>query len=161
DFVAMPDPETYAPLPYHPGIGRVLSYLRTESDEPWIGCPRTRLRDMLDALAQRGFSARAAFEPEFTLFRKTERGYEPVDAFTMYSVDRMEAEHDLLDEIETNLTRQGVRVIGMGAEYGAGQLEINLHHEHPLKAADDLLTFRETVKALARRRGLVASFMPK
>ncbi len=162
DFVAMPDLETYAPLPYHPGIGRVLSYLRTEAGEPWAGCPRTRLRDMLDMLAQRGFSARAAFEPEFTLFRTPEDGkYAPADAFTMYSVARMEAEHDLLDEIETTLAQQGIRVVGMGAEYGASQLEINLHHERPVKAADDLLTFRETVKALARRRGLIASFMPK
>ncbi|MDQ6907678.1 MAG: type III glutamate--ammonia ligase [Chloroflexota bacterium] len=162
DFVALPDPETYAPLPYHPGIGRVLSDLRTEAGEPWEGCPRTRLRDMLDALAQRDLSARAAFEPEFTLLRKANDGsYAPADAFTMYSVARMEAEHDLLDEIETTLAAQNVRVVGMGAEYGAGQLEINLHHEHPVKAADDLLTFRETVKALARRRGLIASFMPK
>jgi len=162
DFVAMPDMETYAPLPYHPGIGRVLSYLRTESGEPWEGCPRTRLRDMLEALAHRGFSARAAFEPEFTLFRTTENGnYATADTFTMYSVARMEAEHDLLNEIEMTLAQQGIRVVGMGAEYGAGQLEINLHHEPPIKAADDLLTFRETVKALVRRCGLIASFMPK
>ena len=162
DFVATPDPETYAPLPYHPGIGRLLADLRTEAGEPWQGCPRTRLRDMLGELAQRDLSARAAFEPEFTLFRKTDDGrYTPADAFTMYSVARMEAEHDLLQEIETTLAAQGIRVVGMGAEYGAGQLEINLHHEHPVKAADDLLTFRETVKALARRRGIVASFMPK
>ncbi|MGI8857792.1 MAG: glutamine synthetase family protein [Thermomicrobiales bacterium] len=162
DFIAMPDPETYAPLPYHPGVGRVLSHLRTEAGEPWAGCPRTRLRDMLQALAERGLAARAAFEPEFTLFRTgDDGGYVPADAFTMYSVARMEAEHDLLDEIETTLAAQGIRVVGMGAEYGAGQLEINLHHEHPVKAADDLLTFRETVKALARRRGLIASFMPK
>jgi glutamine synthetase len=162
DFVAVADPETYAPIPYHPGVGRVLSHLRTEAGAPWEGCPRTRLRDMLAALAQRGLAARAAFEPEFTLFRKGDDGdYTPADAFTMYSVARMEAEHDLLDEIETTLAAQGVRVVGIGAEYGAGQLEINLHHEHPVKAADDLLTFRETVKALARRRGLIASFMPK
>ena len=161
DFLAMPDVATYAPLPYHPGVGRVLANLRTEAGEPWPGCPRTRLRDMLSKLAQRGLSARAAFEPEFTLFQKTDRGYAPADAFTMYSVARMEAEHDLLDEIERTLAAQGIRVVGMGAEYGAGQLEINLHHEAPVKAADDLLTFRETVKALARRRGLLASFMPK
>jgi len=79
----------------------------------------------------------------------------------MYSVARMEAEHDLLNEIEMTLAQQGIRVVGMGAEYGAGQLEINLHHEPPIKAADDLLTFRETVKALVRRCGLIASFMPK
>lgn len=161
DFVAMPDLETYAPLPYHPGIGRVMADLHTEAGEPWAGCPRTRLRDMLRELAQRGLAARVAFEPEFTLFRTTDGGYAPADAFTMYSVARMEAEHDLLDEIERTLTAQGIRVVGMGAEYGAGQLEINLHHEAPVKAADDLLTFRETVKALARRRGLIASFMPK
>jgi glutamine synthetase len=162
DFVAMPDPETYASLPYHPGVGRVLSWLRMEEGAPWEGCPRTRLAGMVDALAGRGLAARAAFEPEFTLFRKTDGGdYTPADAFTMYSVARMEADHDLLNEIETTLTAQGVRVVGMGAEYGAGQLEINLHHERPVKAADDLLTFRETVKALARRRGIVASFMPK
>lgn len=162
DFVAIPDPETYAPLPYHPGIGRLLSYLRTEAGEPWEGCPRTRLRDMLEELARRDLSARAAFEPEFTLFRKADNGrYTPTDAFTMYSVARMEAEYDFLDEIEMTLAAQGIRVVGMGAEYGAGQLEINLHHEHPIKAADDLLTFRETVKALARRRGIIASFMPK
>lgn len=162
DFVAMPDPETYAPIPYHTGIGRVLSHLRTEAGELWAGCPRTRLGDMLDTMAQRGLSARAAFEPEFTLFRKADDGrYAPADTFTMYSVERMEAEHDLLNEIEMTLAAQGVRVVGMGAEYGAGQLEVNLHHAHPVKAADDLLTFRETVKALVRRRGLVASFMPK
>ncbi|MCA1723525.1 MAG: glutamine synthetase family protein, partial [Thermomicrobia bacterium] len=161
DFVAMPDPETYAPLPYHPGIGRVLSYLRTEAGKPWEGCPRTRLRDMLDALAARNLAARVAFEPEFTLFTLDDGRYAPTDAFTMYSVARMEAQHDLLAEIETTLAAQDVRVVGMGAEYGAGQLEVNLHHEQPVKAADDLLTFRETVKALARRRGLIASFMPK
>jgi len=117
---------------------------------------------MLEALAHRGFSARAAFEPEFTLFRTTENGnYATADTFTMYSVARMEAEHDLLNEIEMTLAQQGIRVVGMGAEYGAGQLEINLHHEPPIKAADDLLTFRETVKALVRRCGLIASFMPK
>src|SRR5690606_35649021 len=56
---------------------------------------------------------------------------------------------------------QGVRVIQIGTEYGAGQLEINLHHETPMKAADDLVTFRETIKALARDAGGIASFMPK
>lgn len=151
DFFAVPDPSTYAPVPYRAGIGRVLSYLHTEAGELWEGCPRGRLAAQIAALAERGFSLRAAFEPEFSLFHKTEDGrYVPTDRFYMYSVDRVDANADLMQAIETALAAQGVRVVQIGSEYGMGQLEINLHHEVPLKAADDLVTFRETVKALAR-----------
>lgn len=161
DFFAVPDPATYAPVPYRPGIGRVLSRLHTEDGEMWEGCPRGRLLTVLARLAERGLSVQAAFEPEFALYTRTEGGFEPADTFTMYSVDRIDAYQPLLSTIDVALKDQGVRVIQIGSEYGAGQLEINLHHEHPLKAADDVLTLRETVKALARDAGLIASFMPK
>jgi glutamine synthetase len=162
DMFAIPDPDTYAPIPYRPGIGRVLSFLCTEDGELWEGCPRGRLQTALDALTERGFSAQAAFEPEFAFYRRgDDGGYQPLDRFAMYSVDRIDANADLLGRIDSALTAQGIRVIQLGTEYGAGQLEINLHHETPMKAADDLVTFRETVKALARDDGIVASFMPK
>jgi glutamine synthetase len=103
-----------------------------------------------------------AFEPEFALYRRVGEGaYEPADRYAMYSVDRIDAHHELLARIEEALAAQGVRVVQLGSEYGAGQVEINLAHAAPRKAADDLVTFRETVKALAREAGLVASFMPK
>jgi glutamine synthetase len=161
DFFAVPDPATYALVPYRPGIGRVLSHLCTEDGALWEGCPRGRLERTLAALRERGLSARVAFEPEFALFHKTSAGYEPADSYAMYSVDRIDANLSLLAQIDAALRAQGVRVIQLGSEYGPGQLEINLHHEAPVKAADDLVTFRETVKALARDNGLVASFMPK
>ena len=162
DFFARPDPATFAPVPYREGIGRVLSYLHTEDGALWEGCPRGRLMAAVGALAERGFAARVACEPEFALFRRAPGGeYEPADRYAMYSVDRIDAHGDLLTSIEAALASHGVRVVQIGSEYGAGQVEINLHHEAPLKAADDLLTFRETVRALARDAGLVASFMPK
>lgn len=161
DFGVVPDPATFAPVPYRPGIGRVLAFLHTEGGDLWEGCPRGRLTVALDALAARGLSARVAFEPEFTLYRPTATGYEPADHLSMYSLDRVDAYATLLDRIQQSLAAQGVRVTRIGAEYGAGQLEINLHHEQPLKAADDLVTFRETVKANAREAGLLATFMPK
>ncbi|HEX5503105.1 MAG TPA: glutamine synthetase family protein [Thermomicrobiales bacterium] len=162
DFFARPDPATFAPVPYREGTARVLSYLHTEADELWEGCPRGRLDAAVGELAARGLAARVAFEPEFALFRRADGGgYEPADAFAMYSVDRIDAYHDLLARIEAALAAQGVQVVQIGSEYGAGQVEINLAHRPPRQAADDLLTFRETVKALARDAGLVASFMPK
>ncbi|MCO5590867.1 hypothetical protein L7F22_044842 [Adiantum nelumboides] len=47
------------------------------------------------------------------------------------------------------------------AEAGSGQYEIALNYEPCLKAADDVLMLRETVKALVQRRGLLATFLPK
>ncbi len=162
DFFARPDPATFAPLPYRSGIGRVLSYLHTEDGAPWEGCPRGRLDAQLAALAACGLTARVAFEPEFTLLRRDDaEGYVPTDTHTMYSVDRLAAHTGLLEAIEAALTAQGLRVIGLGSEYGAGQVEINLAHETPLKAADDLLTLRETTRIMARDAGLLATFMPK
>jgi glutamine synthetase len=162
DFFAVPDPDTYAAVPYRERIGRVLSHLCTEDGELWDGCPRGRLRAAIAALGELGLAARAAFEPEFSLFQRTyDGGYEPADAFAMYTVDRIDANVDLLARIEAALVAQGVGVIQLGSEYGPGQLEINLRHETPVKAADDALTLRETVRALARDAGLVASFMPK
>lgn len=161
DFFAIPDPATYAPVPYRDGIGRVLANLHTEDGDWWEGCPRGRLQQAIDRLRERGLTVRAAFEPEFALFHRTPTNYAPIDAFAMYSVDRIDANRDLLEAIESSLTAQGIEVIQIGSEYGAGQLEVNLHHQPPMKAADDLVTFRETVKALARDHDLVASFMPK
>lgn len=162
DFFAVPDPDTLAPIPYRPGIARVYSHLHTEDGEHWEGCPRGRLMAAADALKDRGFSARVAFEPEFTLYRQSEGGLPvPADMSTMYSLERVDVHHQLLTDIERALGEQGVEVVQIGSEYGAGQVEINLGHADPLKAADDSLTLRDTVKALARQAGLRASFMPK
>jgi glutamine synthetase len=162
DFFAVPDPGTFVPVPYLPGMGRVLTYLCMEEGDLWDGCPRGRLDAQVAALSERGLSVRAAFEPELTLYRQADNEeYQPADPHAMYSVDRISSHHTLLQRIVDTLGDQGVRVVQIGGEWGAGQVEINLAHQPPLKAADDLLTFRETVKALSRDAGLLASFMPK
>jgi glutamine synthetase len=46
-------------------------------------------------------------------------------------------------------------------EFGPGQYEINIAHQPPLKAADDLMTVKEELRALARAAGFIATFMPK
>ena len=162
DFFAVPDPDSLAPVPYHPGVARVHSWMRTEAGEAWEGCPRTRLGQQLERLAERGLTARVAFEPEFSLYRRGPDGaLAPVDQHAMYSVDRVDEQFDLLARIEQALAAQNVDVIQVGSEYGQGQLEINIAHQKPLKAADDLLVLRDTVRALARAAGLLATFMPK
>ena len=46
-------------------------------------------------------------------------------------------------------------------ESGNGQNEIDCHHAGPLKTADNVMMFKQIVRAVAMRSGIHASFLPK
>ena len=69
DFLAVPDPETCARVPWQPATARVHAWMRADDLSPWEGCPRTRLERILGAYAERDLRVRAGFEPELILFR--------------------------------------------------------------------------------------------
>ncbi len=161
DFRAVPDPTTYAPVPYAPAHGRVLAFLNNPDGTRWAGCPRTALDTVVARYAERGWLVQAAFEPECNLFARTENGPVPADTSRMFSVEGLDIHLDLVDALMETLGRSGVVLEQVGAEYGPGQYEINVKHDTPLRSADTLLTIKDTLKALARRASLIASFMPK
>jgi glutamine synthetase len=74
DFLALPDPDSYAILPQYERTARVHTYMRADDGSPWEGCPRTRLAEILQAYAEKGLSVRAGFEPEFILFEPSGDG---------------------------------------------------------------------------------------
>ena len=67
DFMAVPDPRSYALLPRYPATALTHSYMREPDGSPWDGCPRTRLDTIVGKLAEEGYSVQAALEPEFYL----------------------------------------------------------------------------------------------
>ncbi len=161
DFLAVPDPTTFAPLPYATGHGRVFAFLHSPDTSRWAGCPRTALETVVARYAERGLLVQAAFEPECNLFVRTEHGPVPADTSRMFSVEGLDIHLDLVDSLMEGLGRMGIVLEQVGAEYGPAQYEINVEHDQPMRAADTLLTVKDTLKALARRAGLIASFMPK
>ena len=162
DFFAVPDASAYAPLPLFTTTGRVFCWMRQENGEPWEGDPRWILQRQVNRLAELGFTAQVAFEPEGYLFRVGEDGIPiPADPRGMFTLDGLETNANLFHQISDVLEAMDVGVEQIATEYGPGQFEVNIRHAAPLKAADDLLTVRDIARALARRHGLVASFMPK
>ncbi len=79
----------------------------------------------------------------------------------MFSVEEVEARWDWMREVLSALSSMGVAVHQFAKEYGQGQFEISLLPDDPLRAVDQFLVTRQTICALARDRGFVASFMPK
>jgi glutamine synthetase len=162
DMLAVPDPVSFAIVPYHSSTARVHAFLRQDDGSDWDGCPRTRLQQMVVRLAENGLQCAAAFEPEFSLFRKTSPGeYEPADTDGMFTVDGLDRHYDLLREVMQGCATMGVQVTQIAKEYGPAQYEGSTLHAGPMKAVDDYLTFKEVVRSAARRSGLLASFMPK
>ncbi len=161
DVLAVPDPESYAVVPLHPGAARVYSFLHEAGGRPWPGCARGALRRLAERFASRGLTLRAAFEPELYLLARTDHGPEPVARAGMFSINALDTRRELMSTLQKTLAQMGVVLEQVGPEYGPGQFEINIAHQPALKAADDLMTVKEVLRSLARTAGFTASFMPK
>jgi len=162
DFLAVPDPASYAILSQYPATARVHAFMRDDDGSAWDGCPRTRLVALVDELRAEGFAAMAALEPEFYLVhRDAQQNLTPVNATPMFSTAGMATEEPFLRRVVDLLTGMGVEVPQIGKEYSPGQYELSTSHGDPLTAIDRYYAVREAVRDAARESGYEATFMPK
>ncbi|MEO0397833.1 MAG: glutamine synthetase family protein [Pseudomonadota bacterium] len=135
--------------------------------------PRRVLSRVLNIFSELELTPVVAVELEFSLFEndRTDGGAPKTvinpktgapDKPTMLDAERLDSFEDFLDDVLASCASQGVRTSAVCAEYGAGQFEINFpHYSDALTAADHAQLFRRTVKAVARKHGVCASFMAK
>ena len=135
--------------------------------EPWDGCARTYLKQAIADLAAEGYAATAAFEPEFTLgSREPDPAggpdrLVPNDDSLCYSATGFHRAHDFTVGLLSALTAQGLQPEHYYPELGHGQQEMSVRHAPALRAADNHVLYRETVRGVAFRRGMWASLAPK
>ncbi len=159
----MPDWSTLKRLPYARGHALVLSDMVSGPEKkPWSLCPRNFLRRQVQALASEGLHLKLAFENEFFLLRRTERGnLVPADDTVFAATAAMNMHCELINALADALTAQGLTVEGYYPESGPGQQELTTRYTHALEAADQQVIYRETVRGVALNHGLIASFLPK
>jgi glutamine synthetase len=157
----VPDPETFRILPYAPGTGAMLVDQLTLEGEPAPVDQRAFLKRMADRLAERGTRLEVGFENEFSLASEVDGVYVPVDSSLCFSTIGMSASQDYVDELVRALAAQELPLEQYYAELGHGQQEISTAHQTALRAADEQVLVRETIRGVAADRGLVASLAPK
>ena len=157
----VPDLETFRVLPYAPNTGAVLTDHVQLDGEPAPVCQRSFLKRMQAQLGERGLLLRASFENEFSLATKVDGAYVPIDSALCFSTIAATAAQDYVDELISALDAQRIPVEQYYTELGHGQQEISTGHAPAVQAADEQLLVRETIRAVASRRGLVASLAPK
>lgn len=161
----IPDANTFTRLPYAPRSAQMNCDLLELNGEAWALDPRSFLKRMLARAVERGMYIDAAFENEFYLLRKTEtgmqRGVEPLDSSLCFSGMGMDSAERVMQDMIAALTAQNLIVEQYMPELGPGQQELSIRHTDALRAADNQITYRQTIRAVAAQHDLVASFAPK
>jgi len=168
DQYLMPDMTTFAEIPWQPGDGprgtaRVICDVFTPRGEPFAGDPRYVLRRQVERARKLGYVVNMGPELEFFLFRRDEAGKvtplpHDLAGYFDFSTDlAQEVRQDMVDALEAF----GISVEAAHHEVAAGQHEIDFEYSDALKTADNALTFKFALKAIAQQHGLYATFMPK
>ncbi len=161
------DPQTYAVLPWTPADlrrARVFCDIYQPDGQPFPGDPRGTLKRILAKIEQRGWTFNVGPEPEFFLFRRNNTdSIHPVPHDVGGYFDFSASDEAVLVRTELMHALEGMGLeIEMGHhEVAIGQHEIDFRFDDALRTADNVLTLKYTVKAIAAKYGLIASFMPK
>lgn len=166
DMYLVPDLETYALIPWEKDGGvtaRFICDVYTPAGEPFVGDPRHVLKRIVQEAATMNWVYNTGPEPEFFLFRRDGDGEavpRPHDrgGYFDQSTDRGVA---VRKDMSKALAAFGIRVEATHHEVATGQHEIDFRYTDALRAADNVVTFKTTLKEVARQYGLHATFMPK
>jgi len=160
----VPDPGTFTVLPWAPGSASVLCDQLDHDRSDWGACPRLFLQRAVARAAGLGISVQATFENEYYVATEQDGRYLPYDASAhapVYSAIGHDHHAAVMTDMVDALTVQGMAVEQAINEYGPGQQEISIRHTDALGAADNQMKFRDTIRGVAARHGLLASFAAK
>lgn len=167
DLFLHPDTSTLCVLPWRPEHGKVVRMFCSVTypdGTPFEADTRALLRKASEDAEKEGISFAFGSEMEFYLFRCDENGEPtdiPYDNAGYMDVAPEDKGENVRREICLTLERMGINPESSHHEEGPGQNEIDFCYSHAITAADDALTFRSVVLAVAARGGLYADFSPK
>src|SRR3984893_10329475 len=166
DMYLMPDLRTFQIIPWERGentTARAICWVYSPSGELFQGDPRAVLARVAREAADLGYIFNAGPEVEFFLFLPYESGRVrplPHDRAGYFDFSTDLASY-VRKEMVNALEQMGIKVETSHHEVAAGQHEIDFEYADALTAADNTVTFKYTLKAIAQLHNLHATFMPK
>jgi glutamine synthetase len=163
DMVAMPDPSTFAILPWRSNetpVARMFADVLTPDGSPYAGDPRYALKRNLKKAADLGYAMQVGPELEYFYF-KNDQGTEIIDKGGYFDCPPLDLASNLRRDTILALEELGIQVEYSHHEVAPSQHEIDLRYQECLKMADTAMTYRLVVKEIAHQHGVYATFMPK
>jgi len=163
---ALPDPGSVAVLPWNREVAWFASDLMLKG-APFAACSRGILRRVLAEARELGLAFKLGVETEFYILREDELGPgRPASARDdlarpCYDVRGLLDNYPWVSEIVEAMDELGWHVYSFDHEDGNGQFETDFAYDDALVTADRVVLFRLLAGEIARRHGLIATFMPK
>ncbi len=175
DMFLKPDLSTYAVVPFaDEKIARIICNVYTDEKHRFEGDPRYILEKALAKAAEQGFKYKVGPELEFFFFKDPQYGcngngnggvVKPVpevhDHAGYFDLSPMDLAASAKRDIVVGLEAMGLEVEMHHHEVAPGQHEIDFKYGEALKIADQVITYKSTLKMISRKHGLYVSFMPK
>jgi len=164
DMIAMPDPDTFAILPWRPtekAVGRMICDILNPDKTPYEGDPRYVLKKALERAKKMGFD-HYYVGPELEYFYfKSDSATEVLDKGGYFDLTTLDVASDLRRETVLALEKMGIDVEYSHHEVAPSQHEIDMRYKDALQMADNVITYKVVVKEIASKFGVYATFMPK
>jgi len=173
DLVLVPDMSTACAVPWADDLAlQIIHDVEDKHGNPVPVSPRNVLRQVVALYEARGWQPVIAPELEFYLTQPNVNPADPIEppigrtgrkgiGRQSYSISAVDEYGKVIDDIYEFAEAQGIEIASVIQEGGAGQLEINFTHGHPLRLADDVFLFKRTIREAALRNGCFATFMAK
>ena len=173
DMILRPDMSTATAAPWTGDWTLQVIHDAFDRDGDPIPCaPRNVLKRVVALYEAQGWKPVIAPEMEFFLVARNldpakeiepmmGRSGRPAAARQAYSMTAVDEFGPVIDDIYDFAEAQGFEIDGITQEGGAGQLEINLRHGHPVKLADEVFYFKRLIREAALRHNCFATFMAK
>src|SRR5437867_1853940 len=166
DIAAIPDLNSFTPVPWEPTLARFACDVTVDGEE-WPYDPRTILRRQLEKTRAAGYEFMMGLELEYFLLRSDGNGgIEIADQLDdlekpCYDLKGLTRNYEFLRTVSNYVNGLGWGNYANDHEDANGQFEQNFTYTDALSSCDRAIFFRYMVHTLAQRQGLLATFMPK
>src|SRR6201991_4225097 len=150
DMIAMPDPSTFALIPWRPegenAVARMFCDIKVPGGDPYEGDPRWILRRAMKRAEDLGFDAyNIGPELEYFYFRSAKpEGTRPevLDEGGYFDLTTLDAGSDVRRDTVLALEKMGIHVEYTHHEVGPSQHEVDMRYKNALQMSDDCMTYR-------------------
>lgn len=164
DMMAIPEPETFAVLPWKPEdrkVARVFATIVEPNGTPYEGDPRNVLRRVLKRAKDMGFDFYVGPELEYFYIKTPSVEPELLDLGGYFDLIPRDEAIDIRHQTVIMLEKLGIEVESSHHEGAPSQHEIDFRYSDALSMADTVMTARIAIKEVAYMNGVYATFMPK
>ncbi|MGB4114919.1 MAG: type III glutamate--ammonia ligase [Polaromonas sp.] len=167
EFMAIGDQKDTRPVPWMPSTAVVTCDGHVQGKPHALDSRVIAKKALADFREVTGLEFFSGLEPEFFLIRKDESGSYVVatDSESLdkpcYDFRHLSSVSAFLMELRAALDSAGIDVYQIDHEDANGQFEMNFTYADGLRTADNLTYFKMAAQAIAKKHGMLCSFMPK